>query len=135
MIIESVIDFLKKCPYVNGPISADFLGAKPENYAVEATPSASVIKTYADGGSLRQFTFVFASRCYMAEEINVSNHNFFENLTKWFEKCTNEKNLPEIGEKMTCQSIETLNGGCMYEMGANTARYQVQCKLIYYKEA
>ena len=135
MIIEGVIDFLKKCPHVSGLVSADFLGAKPENYAIEISPSSSVLKTYADGASLRQVTFVFASRCYMSEEINISNHNFFENLTKWFEKCTKEKNLPEIGEKMTCQSIEAISGGYMYEMGVNTARYQVQCRLIYYKEA
>ena len=135
MITEGVIDFLKKCPYVNGYVAADFLSAKPGNYVVEATPAASVLKTYTDGGSLRQCTFVFASRCYMAEEINISNHKFFENLTEWFEKCTKEKNLPDIGEKLTCQSIETLGGGYMHEMSANTARYQVQCKLIYYKEA
>ena len=135
MITEGVIDFLKKCPHIKGSICADCLTAKPENYAVEVVPSKTVLKTYSDGASLRQFTFVLASRCYMAQEKNTSNHNFFESISEWFEKCTNEKNLPEIGEKMTSQSIETQSGGYMYEMGANTARYQVQCRLIYYKEA
>lgn len=138
MIAESVIQFLKQCPYIkNGTFCADCLSSKPAHYTVEAVPSSQVLREYADGGSLRQFSFVFASREYYSadELLNLSNNDFYESFSNWLEECTKKGDLPKLYGKMTAQSIETLSQGYMYEMSGNTARYQIQCKLIYYKEA
>ena len=135
MILESVVKFLEKCPHINGgKISLDYLTSKPENYAVEVSPSSVVLKTYTDGSSLKQFSFVFASRQYIGDEVNVENHKFYEDLSRWFKECTKNKYLPYLDENMTSQSIEATSGGYMYDMGTNTARYQVQCRLVYFEK-
>lgn len=136
MIAESVISFLKQSPLLKeGKLSADYLGSEPSAFSVEAVPSTTVLKEYSDGGSIRQFVFVLASREYFGEEVNLENSKFYEEFEAWLEKCTKEKNLPYLGEKMHSQSIEAQSGGYMYEGNGSTARYQVQCRLIYYKEA
>ena len=135
MIAESVVNFLQKCPHIKGGVvSLDFLTSKPENYAVETSPASVILKTYTDGSCLKQFSFVFASRQYFGDEINAENHKFYEDLSNWFKKCTDEKNLPHLDGGKTSQSIETLNGSYVYETATNTARYQVQCRLVYFEK-
>ncbi len=138
MIAKSVIQFIKQCPYIkNGTFCADCLSSKPYHYTVEAVPSTQILKTYCDGASVRQFSFVFASREYYGtdELINLSNNGFYENFSNWLEECTKNGNLPDLGEKAVPIGIEAQSVGYMYEASGNTARYQIQCRLIYYKEA
>lgn len=121
----------------DGTFCADCLGSKSTQYTVDTVPTTHILKEYSDGGSLRQFTFVFASREYYGSDylLNLSNSGFYENFAEWLEKCTKEKNLPDLGDNLEAQSISALSSGYMYEASGSTARYQIQCRLIYYKKA
>ncbi|MEI3530684.1 MAG: hypothetical protein V8Q75_06490 [Bacilli bacterium] len=63
---------------------------------------------------------------------NIANSSFYENLYELIEKNNKNKILPKI---KGIDSIECLNNGAILNAGTNTARYSIQMKITYYKEA
>lgn len=135
-IIESVRAYFCTCPYLkDGKMNVDYLGAEPTTYTVDAVPSSGVLKEYTDGGKLRQFLFVFASREYYGESVlsQLGNSGFYENLAHWIEEQSEEGNLPQLAENISPQKIEILSTGYLFDADERNARYQMQCRLIYYE--
>lgn len=136
MIIDSVRDFIKTCPFLkNGKINANYLGEKAVRYTIDNVPTSPIIRKYVDGGSQRQFLFVFASReFYGPEELeNFNVSGFYEQFANWIEEQNDAGNLPVLGAGLKAQGIEALTGGYLYDTNTGDARYQIQCRLIYYK--
>lgn len=134
-IIESVRAYFCACPHLkDGKMNVDYLGAAPTTYTIDAVPSNGVIKEYTDGGRLRKFLFVFASREYYGENVRnqLSNSGFYEGLAQWIEEQSEAGNLPELKQGLTPQKIEVLSTGYMFDADERNARYQMQCRLIYY---
>ena len=54
-IIESVKNFILKCPYLTelAAVNVDFLPESPDTYSIEEVPTNSVIRTYLDGSQER----------------------------------------------------------------------------------
>lgn len=136
MIMEAIRSFIAGCPLLrDGYLHVDYLGADPTEYVIESTPADGVIKQYADGGALKQFVFVFGSREYYGADVigNLANSAFYEQFAAWLEDQNKTGNLPELGEGKTVQKIETTTTGYLLYGDANTARYQIQCRLIYFE--
>lgn len=132
-MIKEIKNFIKKCPCLHGrKVKTNYLSDKPMTYSIEAVPCRPVIKEYVDGGSLRQYLFVFASReVYDGEEIeNINTAEFYEDFSAWLEKCSKNKVLPEIAEGKSIR-VEVLSFGYLFESDARYARFQMQCRLIY----
>lgn len=135
-MLNEIKSFIKKCPCLKGKsVKANYLSEKPMTYSVEAVPCTPVIKEYVDGGSLRQYIFVFASReLYDGEEIeNIKTAQFYEDFAAWLEECSKNKNLPDIPEGKS-HKIEILSFGYLYESDARYARFQMQLRLVYRKQ-
>ena len=115
-------------------ILADFLGDEATSYTIEPIPVEPVVKSYADGGSLNQFVFQFGSREFYDDSVaqNINNLGFYEKFQEEIE--TNNKNgvLPEI---TGIQSIECLNNGTIQDVQSGTAKYVIQMRITYEKEA
>ena len=64
MIIDAIKTFIENnCPLVSGKkINVNYLGEKPQRYTIESVPSTPIIKKYSDGGTQRQYLWVFSSR-------------------------------------------------------------------------
>ena len=60
--------------------------------------------------------------------------DFFQSFEEWLEQQSFNGNLPELGEKKTSISIETLNSGYLYDMNGENAKYRIECRLIYTQE-
>lgn len=127
------------CPLLDedGKVRVNFLGDIPIEYVIEEVPAEPMVKRYIDGTSICQVLFIFASReGYDKSAIqNMLSSNFYEDLSSWFEKQTLNGNLPVLPQGMESQKIETISTGYAVkadELG-KTARYQIQCKLTYYK--
>lgn len=136
-IIQSLRDFFMECPYLKeGRFNIDFLGPGPCEYTIDAVPTSPVIRQYSDGGSLRQFVFVFASREEYGLDVlqSIDNSAFYEDLQAWVEEQSARRILPELGPGRTAQGIEVLSSAYLYQGGPNTARYQIQCRLVYYQD-
>lgn len=115
-------------------ILVDFLGEDATSYSIEPIPVEPVLKSYADGGSLRQYIFQFGSREFYDDSVaqNINNLDFYEKFQEEIE--TNNKNgvLPNI---VGIQKIECLNNGTIQDVQNGTAKYVIQMRIIYEKEA
>lgn len=131
MIAESIKQWFEKCPLLkNGIINVNYLGQRPVSYCIECVPSAPIVKRYVDGGAVRRYVFVFASRDFYSENIlnNMDTARFWEELGGWIE---NEKSLPRLTEG-EARKIEILSSGYAYGVNVGTARFQMQLQLLYY---
>lgn len=138
-IIRSLYDWFQNCELLNtdAPINVDMLEEDAGNYCLEVVPCNPVITKYADGSSKNQYLFIFASReYYSSDEVNnMKNLEFYEDLQEWIaEQNINEK-LPVLPDGLTAQSIEMQTSGYVMDNNTKTARYQIQCRLKYIKEA
>ena len=115
-------------------ILVDFLGEEATTYVIEPIPEQEIVTPYTDGGSLNQFIFQFGSREFYDDGVaqNIENLDFYEKFKNEIE--TNNKNgvLPDIDG---IQSIECTTGGTLDGAESGTAKYIIQMKIIYYKEA
>ena len=71
MILDVLKQFIEEeCPLVSGKkIKVNYLGEKPQSYTVDTVPANPVVRKYPDGGSLRQYLFVFASRDFYDAQV------------------------------------------------------------------
>ena len=59
---------------------------------------------------------------------------FYEKLQNWFEEQNTKKTFPDIGNGLKPLRFEVSSSAYLMSSDYTTARYQIQCKLIYYKE-
>lgn len=136
-IIESVRNYLLTCPLLNdGRVNIDWLGAEPAEYSIDGSPVNPIVKRYADGGTIRQFNFVFSSVEAYGQDVlnNIENSGFYEDFAEWLEKQNKAKILPEMDNGRKAIGIEALNTGYLFENTVDRARYQIQCRLLYYMD-
>ncbi|MBR2284568.1 MAG: chloramphenicol resistance protein [Ruminococcus sp.] len=133
-IIESLRDYIMRFPELkDGCLLVDFLGNEPIEYTIEPVPCDPVIKKYTDGSCVKQFLFLFASREFFSEEIavNLSNLSFYEQFEDWIDSQNDEGILPDLGNGREPVSIEVMTRGYAFAADTNTARYQIQLRLLY----
>lgn len=141
MIIDGLRAYIRKCPALRKynkavKVNVDYLEDKPTTYSIEEVPSDVVIQKYVDGSSKRQYVFVFASRESYSEDVidNINNSGFYEDFAEWLEEQTNNDNLPFIGDDKEVLKIEAMTNGYAFKTDVDTARYQIQCRMIYMKK-
>lgn len=141
MIIDGLRTYIRKCPALRKynkavKVNVDYLEDKPTTYSIEEVPSDIVIQKYVDGSSKRQYVFVFASRESYSEDVidNINNSGFYEDFAEWLEEQTNNDNLPFIGDDKEVLKIEAMTNGYAFKTDVDTARYQIQCRMIYMKK-
>ena len=135
MVIDGIKKYLESCPLIDGAsVGVDFLGSDAYEYTVEIMPESGTVRQYTDGECIKQVGFVFASRNFYGAD-NTKNIEFYEKFSLWLEECSENGTLPELGDKLEAIGIEAESSGYMYDSAKNTARYQIQCRLIYHKSA
>lgn len=138
MIIDAVKKYIETCPLLKrGKINVNYLGDEPVKYSIDTVPASPVVKRYTDGGELRQFLFVFASReAYDANALeNMKVSQFFEEFENWVSTQDIKRIYPVFDDKkLTATKIETVTSGYMYDVTRTTARFQIQLKLTYRKD-
>lgn len=136
-IIESVRQFLGGCPLLaDGLLRVDFLPEDAASYSVDVTPVTPVVKRYLDGSSTRQFLFTLATRTYYGEFVRqqLDNLAFFDQFTEWVDAQDRARNYPDLGEGRQVQSLEVTTSGYVFAADTETARYQIQCRLVYFQK-
>ena len=136
-MMEEIRKYISGCPlFENGLINVNYLDSEPMAYSIESVPASPVIRQYADGGQLRQLLFVLASRELYSKKIsdNTKVTKFYEDFAAWLEEQNERGELPCLPPPFSAQSIEVLTSDYMYDLGEMDTRYQIQCRLIYYKE-
>ena len=111
--IELIKEFIETCPYLNkGKINVDYLKDDIGNYSIDQTPSNPIVKTYADGGKVKQITFDFSVQAPLSSKaiVNLTNSKFCEDFMQWVEKQNDLCDLPKINgiREVTCTSPRIL---------------------------
>lgn len=139
---ESIIDALEKyfigCELLkDGALRVDYLGEKPVEYTIEVLPCDPVVKRYLGGSTVRQYLFAFGSREFYSQERlqNIQNSAFYERLADWVETRSMSGGLPELPDGMEAQQLEVVSSGYLFDGSMTNARYQIQLRLLYFKEA
>lgn len=137
-MIQGIVDYVTACPLLaKGYIRVDSLGARPIEYGIATLPCDPVIKRYTDGSSMRQYLFAVTSREYYSVDMiqNIRNSEFYEELADWFEDQNKTGNFPVLGPGKTVQKMELVTSGYLFSTDRKTARYQLEIRCKYYKEA
>lgn len=139
---DSIIDSLEKyfigCELLkDGALRVDYLGEKPVEYTIEVLPCDPVVKRYLGGSTVRQYLFAFGSREFYSQERlqNIQNSAFYERLADWVETRSMSGILPELPDGMEAQQLEVVSSGYLFDGSMTNARYQIQLRLLYFKEA
>lgn len=139
---DSIIDALEKyfigCELLkDGALRVDYLGEKPVEYTIEVLPCDPVVKRYLGGSTVRQYLFAFGSREFYSQERlqNIQNSAFYELLADWVETRSMSGILPELPDEMEAQQLEVVSSGYLFDGSMTNARYQIQLRLLYFKEA
>lgn len=135
-LIECVRDYVMQFPELrDGRLMVDYLGSDAIEYTVETVPTTPLFKQYVDGGCVKQFLFLFASREYYSADVNqcIENLAFYENFERWITENNEKGILPDLDMRTPC-SIEVLTGGYVFDCESSTARYQIQLRLLYEEE-
>ena len=139
---DSIIDALEKyfigCELLkDGALRVDYLGEKPVEYTIEVLPCDPVVKRYLGGSTVRQYLFAFGSRAFYSQERlqNIQNSAFYERLADWVETKSMSGVLPELPDGMEAQQLEVVSSGYLFDGSMTNARYQIQLRLLYFKEA
>lgn len=133
-IIQSVREYVLKFPELkDGYLRVDYLGSEPVEYTVEAVPCDPVYQQYTDGGCIKQFLFIFASRDFFSADVNrcIENLDFYEKFADWINENDNNEIYPQLDSGKTAVKIEVLTQGYAFDYDEKTARYQIQLRLLY----
>lgn len=138
MIIEKIRKYFLDCPLIDNQsrINVDYLGVDAIEYTIDSVPTDTIIKQYVDGGALKQYVFVFGSREYYGPDTlqNMENSGFYEKFSKWIEEQSNIGELPILSGSKQATKMEVLTSGYLFDTSEDNARYQVQCRLVYYED-
>ncbi|BDU87302.1 hypothetical protein SNUCP2_03850 [Clostridium perfringens A] len=141
LIIESVRNFIKKCPKIKTfddavSVNINYLNEKLDTYSIEEVPVNPIVKRYIGGSTLRQKVFVFCSRNSYGEDVftNINNSGFYEEFAEWIEKMNNNGELPVLGDNKESQKIEVITNGYAFATEVDKVRYQIEFRLTYLQE-
>ncbi len=136
-LVNDLRNYFLSCPLLkeNSALNVDFLSVDGIEYSIDTVPTETTIERYVDGSRLCQYSFVFASReNYNADSLqNIENIAFYEKLEAWINQNNLKRNLPKLLDG-TAQKIEVTTAGYLFDENMTTARYQIQCRLIYIQE-
>lgn len=138
-MIEEIRAYLKSKELLkNGKIGVNYLAPKPLHYTIDAVPAEPIIRRYTDGSSLRQCIFIISSRESFDAEVAASLdiNRFYEELAENFERLSAKKELPKFGADsgIVPLRLEAMSTGYLMDSDETTARFQIQCRLIFKKE-
>lgn len=129
--------FEKNCELVSGRrLNVNCLDSKLHSCTIEPVPSSVVIKKYPDGGELREYPFVFATREYFDPDVceNLKTALFYEKFADWIQSRNQNGDLPILKDGCEAVCFEIMSTGYLYRTDEPKARYQIQLRLIYEKD-
>ena len=135
--MECVQKWLKTYSKLKGRLDVDFLDNEADTYSIDTIPCEEIIKRYKDGGTVKQFQFAVSSRRFYEQNIkqNLSNLQFFEDLTAWVENKARSRELPVMDKGRTAQKIVVTSTAYPFVVSEDgKARYQIQMRLEYYQK-
>jgi len=141
VIIDSLRNYIRKCPYLDTfnnaiKVNVNYLEPNADTYSIEEISIEPIIKKYVNGDSVRQYAFIFTSRePYGADVLqNIDNSGFYEKFAEWIEENNNNNILPVLDDSLESLEIKVASTGYAFAVTEDTAQLQIQLKLKYFKK-
>ena len=135
-IIEAIREYISDLDCMaTFEINVNYLDGENDSFSIEEVPCNPIIKKYLDGSTLRQYQFVFCGREPYGAEIlqNIENSTFYEDFANEIEEKNNNDVLPTL-EGMEATSLEITSNAYTVSVTEDTAMYQINLNLKYYKK-
>ncbi len=137
-MIENIRQWLRTCPLISKDdvFNINHLEADTISYTIDNVPGITVLQSYLNGDSIRQKSFVIASRQEYSNDVlnNISATGFWDDFELWIENQNKLKNYPTMKAGQKIQSIYVTSSYYLYSTGPDTARYQIQITVTYYQK-
>ncbi|MCE9656502.1 chloramphenicol resistance protein [Clostridium celatum] len=141
MIIESIRDYMRNLECLDTfnnaiRVNINYLEENTDTYSIEEVPVEPVVKKYINGDSIRQYAFIFTSRePYGADVLtNIDNSGFYEKLANEIERNNENEIFPLLDDGLEPLKIEVTSTGYAFAVTEDTAQFQIQLKLKYFKK-
>ena len=141
MIIESLRNYMKnlKCleTFNNAiKVNVNYLEPDTDTYSIEEVPIEPIVKPYVNGDSIRQYAFIFTSREPYGVDVlqNIDNSGFYEKLADEIEINNNKEIFPLLDDELEPLEIKVTSTGYAFAVTEDTAQFQIQLKLKYFKK-
>lgn len=141
MIIDSIRNYMRnlKCldTFNNAiRVNVNYLEENPDAYSIEEVPIEPILKKYVNGDSIRQYAFIFTSREPYGIDVltNIDNSGFYEKLADEIEINNDNEVYPLLDKGLEPLKIEVISTGYAVAVTEDTAQYQIQLKLKYFKK-
>ena len=135
--IEAVRQWFRGCPLLAGErVGVNYIGEKPTAFAVIASPSSILTHRNVLGEDVpndeQQLNFVFAATDSFGADIqvNATTQKLYDDIVQWILDQNAAKQLPQLSVGKTMSVTPTLTA-YPSQVGADTAVYRIQLKLIY----
>lgn len=140
MIIESIRNYMRNLECLDTfnnaiRVNINYLEENPDTYSIEEVPVEPVVKKYINGDSIRQYAFIFTSRePYGADVLtNIDNSGFYEKLADEIERNNENEIFPLLDDGLEPLKIEVTSTGYAFAVTEDTAQYQINLRLKYFK--
>jgi len=136
-IIQSLHDYFAACTLLgDDKINVDYLPETAREYTIDAVTGDPVIRRYTRGAAQKQYLFAFGSREAYGNDVlqNIANSGFYEDFAAWLATQNKAHNFPTLPDGCIAQKIEAQTSGYLFGADESTARYQIQCRIVYYQE-
>lgn len=140
LIIDSLRDYMRslKCldTFNNAiRVNVNYLEPNADTYSIEEVPVDPILKKYVNGDSIRQYAFIFTSREPYGVDVltNIDNSGFYEKLADEIESNNDKEIFPSLDDDMECMEIKVTSTGYAFAVTEDTAQYQINLRLKYFK--
>lgn len=141
MIINSLRNYIRQCPYLDTfnnaiRVNVNYLEPSADTYSIEEIPIEPILKKYVNGYSIRQYAFIFTSRePYGADVLqNIDNSGFYEKFADWIEQQNDNEVFPVLESELESLEIKVTSTGYAFAVTEDTAQFQIQLRLKYFKK-
>ena len=117
-------------------VNVNYLEPNVDTYSIEEMPIEPILKQYINGDSIRQYAFIFTSREPYGSDVlqNIDNSGFYEKFADEIETKNDNEVFPILDSKLEVREIKVTSTGYAFAVSEDTAQYQIQLRLKYYKK-
>lgn len=141
MIIKSLRDYIRTCPHLDTfnnaiKVNVNYLEPNTDTYSIEEVPIEPILKKYVNGDSIRQYAFIFTSREPYGIDVlqNIDNSGFYERFADWIENQNYNEIFPLLDNGLEPLEIKVTSTGYAFAITEDTAQFQIQLRLKYFKK-
>lgn len=141
MIIKALRDYIRTCPHLDTfnnaiKVNVNYLEPQTDTYSIEEVPIEPILKRYVNGDSIRQYAFIFTSREPYGIDVfqNIDNSGFYEKFADWIEDNNNKDILLLLDNGLEPLEIKVTSTGYAFAVTDDTAQYQINLRLKYFKK-